>query len=33
MHPVTRPADWGGESFVAPAVRLASWNFTGGASG
>jgi predicted Zn-dependent protease len=32
-HLVTQPGDWGSESFVAPAVRLASWNFTGGASG
>jgi predicted Zn-dependent protease len=32
-HMVTQPGDWGSESFVAPAVRLASWNFTGGASG
>ncbi|GII21107.1 TldD/PmbA family protein [Planosporangium mesophilum] len=32
-HTVTQPGDWGSESFVAPAVRLASWNFTGGASG
>jgi predicted Zn-dependent protease len=32
-HTVAQPGDWGSESFVAPAVRLASWNFTGGASG
>jgi predicted Zn-dependent protease len=32
-HLVTQPGDWGSESFVAPAVRLGSWNFTGGASG
>jgi predicted Zn-dependent protease len=32
-HLVAQPGDWGSESFVAPAVRLASWNFTGGASG
>ncbi|GAA1825102.1 TldD/PmbA family protein [Planosporangium flavigriseum] len=32
-HLVAQPGDWGSESFVAPAVRLGSWNFTGGASG
>jgi predicted Zn-dependent protease len=32
-HPVLAPAGWGGDSFAAPALRLASWNFTGGASG
>jgi predicted Zn-dependent protease len=32
-HLVAQPGDWGSESFVAPAVRLAGWNFTGGASG
>jgi predicted Zn-dependent protease len=32
-HPVMQPAGWANESFAAPAVRLASWNFTGGASG
>ncbi|MDT4990086.1 MAG: hypothetical protein QOI74_4180 [Micromonosporaceae bacterium] len=32
-HPVLAPASWAGESFAAPALRLASWNFTGGASG
>ncbi|HEV7898146.1 MAG TPA: TldD/PmbA family protein [Planosporangium sp.] len=32
-HLVAQPGDSGSESFVAPAVRLASWNFTGGASG
>jgi predicted Zn-dependent protease len=30
---VASPADWGLEWFAAPAVRLASWNYTGGASG
>ena len=30
---VAHPADWTGDSIVAPALRLASWNFTGGASG
>jgi predicted Zn-dependent protease len=33
VHTVTAPGDWGNASFAAPAVRLASWNFTGGASG
>jgi predicted Zn-dependent protease len=33
LHAVAQPADWGTESLVAPALRLASWNFTGGASG
>jgi predicted Zn-dependent protease len=32
-HLVAQPADWDRESFAAPALRLASWNFTGGASG
>jgi predicted Zn-dependent protease len=32
-HLVAQPGDWGSESFVAPALRLAGWNFTGGASG
>jgi predicted Zn-dependent protease len=32
-HPTAQPADWGGESFVAPALRLASWQYTGNASG
>jgi predicted Zn-dependent protease len=32
-RPVAQPANWGSDSFTAPAVRLASWNFTGGASG
>ncbi len=32
-HPVVEPADWGSETFVAPALCLAGWNFTGGASG
>ena len=30
---IAHPADWGFMSFAAPAVRLASWNYTGGASG
>ena len=30
---VAHPADWRFDSFAAPAVRLASWNYTGGASG
>jgi predicted Zn-dependent protease len=30
---VTQPSNWEFASFVAPALRLASWNFTGGASG
>ena len=30
---VAQPADWAFEWFAAPAVRLASWNYTGGASG
>lgn len=32
-YAVTLPGDFGPESFVAPALRLASWNYTGGASG
>jgi predicted Zn-dependent protease len=32
-HPVAVPGDFGPESFVAPALHLASWNYTGGASG
>lgn len=32
-HAVTLPGDWGFDSYVAPALRLASWNYTGGASG
>jgi predicted Zn-dependent protease len=31
--PVTIPSSWGFSSLRAPALRLASWNFTGGASG
>ena len=31
--PVPMPGSWGGERFVPPALHLASWNFTGGASG
>jgi predicted Zn-dependent protease len=32
-HAVPMPASYEDSSFVAPALRLASWNFTGGASG
>jgi predicted Zn-dependent protease len=32
-QPMAHPADWTGDSIVAPALRLASWKFTGGASG
>jgi predicted Zn-dependent protease len=32
-HAVPQPASWGIESYATPALRLASWNFTGGASG
>jgi predicted Zn-dependent protease len=32
-HLVTLPAPYGGFSYRAPALRLASWNFTGTASG
>jgi predicted Zn-dependent protease len=30
---VAQPADWGIGAMTGPALRLASWNFTGGASG
>jgi predicted Zn-dependent protease len=30
---LTMPDSWGSFGFTGPAVRLASWNFTGGASG
>jgi predicted Zn-dependent protease len=30
---VEQPGPWAEAGFVAPAVRLASWNYTGGASG
>ncbi|MFD0582476.1 TldD/PmbA family protein [Dactylosporangium darangshiense] len=30
---VEQPGPWAESGFVAPAVRLASWNYTGGASG
>ncbi|GAA2367298.1 TldD/PmbA family protein [Dactylosporangium salmoneum] len=30
---VEQPGPWSEAGFVAPAVRLASWNYTGGASG
>jgi predicted Zn-dependent protease len=32
-HAIAIPGDWGAESFVAPALHLAAWNYTGGASG
>jgi len=32
-HGVTLPSAWEAASFVAPALHLAAWNFTGGASG
>ncbi len=32
-HAVRLPSSWELASYVAPALRLASWNFTGGASG
>jgi predicted Zn-dependent protease len=32
-HAVVLPSNYEDSSFVAPALRLASWNFTGGASG
>ncbi len=32
-HLVTLPHSWDGISYRAPALHLASWNFTGGASG
>jgi predicted Zn-dependent protease len=32
-HLVAHPGEWDRESFAAPALHLASWNFTGGASG
>jgi predicted Zn-dependent protease len=32
-HAVPMPATYEDASFIAPALRLASWNFTGGASG
>jgi predicted Zn-dependent protease len=30
---LAQPADWDSEAFAAPALHLASWHFTGGASG
>jgi hypothetical protein len=30
---VPQAADWGPDSFVTPALHLASWNYTGGAAG
>jgi len=32
-HAITPADSWSGAGFTAPALRLASWNFTGGASG
>ncbi|SDX98856.1 Predicted Zn-dependent protease or its inactivated homolog [Micromonospora pattaloongensis] len=32
-HATTVPDNWGGAWWSAPALRLAAWNFTGGASG
>jgi predicted Zn-dependent protease len=32
-HAVGLPGAWAGAGFVAPALRLAVWNYTGGASG
>jgi predicted Zn-dependent protease len=32
-HAVTLPSSWEAMSYRAPALHLASWNFTGGASG
>ncbi|MFB9448581.1 TldD/PmbA family protein [Dactylosporangium vinaceum] len=32
-HAVEMPGPWAETGFVAPALRLASWNYTGGASG
>jgi predicted Zn-dependent protease len=32
-HAVAQPASWGTDRRTAPALRLASWKFTGGASG
>jgi predicted Zn-dependent protease len=32
-HASAQPSDWGGESYLVPALRLASWNYTGNASG
>jgi predicted Zn-dependent protease len=32
-HAVALPSNYEDSSFIAPALRLASWNFTGGASG
>ncbi|MER7275180.1 metallopeptidase TldD-related protein [Dactylosporangium sp. NPDC000244] len=32
-HAVEMPGPWAEAGFVAPALRLASWNYTGGASG
>ncbi|HEX6498428.1 MAG TPA: TldD/PmbA family protein [Micromonosporaceae bacterium] len=32
-HPLTQPSSWGLACTMAPALHLASWNYTGGASG
>jgi predicted Zn-dependent protease len=32
-HALTMPDSWGAAGYTGPALRLASWNFTGGASG
>lgn len=32
-HPMAQPESWATGRWTAPALRLASWNFTGGASG
>ena len=32
-HSVALPSDWGGLRHRAPALRLASWQYTGNASG
>jgi predicted Zn-dependent protease len=32
-HAVEMPGPWAEAGFMAPALRLASWNYTGGASG
>jgi predicted Zn-dependent protease len=32
-HAIGLPGAWSGAGFVAPALRLAVWNYTGGASG
>jgi hypothetical protein len=32
-HAALQPPDWTADSFRVPALRLAGWQFTGGASG